>query len=346
MSGAVAARAGRWRIAARTLLAVLCGSFAAAAETQAIRIALAREASAAPLLVGIASRAFAAEGLEPQLIFLASDASASTAVANGKADVGLAGLSAPFYRFAATHGLKMIASRSRDKPGFPTCALLVSQKARAAGLSDVRGLSRARIGVASTDSDAYYALFRVASRFSLDGASLQTTPLKSPEAAVEALTCGKVDVALLPLPAAVRSARAGRGSLIFLSDFAEWQQGVVFTTAKNIAARRSLIERFMRAYQRGAAEYELDFLQYDDAGDFIPGPHYESYLGSVARQVGTSAAWVAMTRPYCDRRANLDVADIERQVRFWQGRGALDKNVAPGELLDVSFIGAETVPTR
>jgi hypothetical protein len=59
--------------------------------------------------------------------------------------------------------------------------------------------------------------------------------------------------------------------------------------------------------------------------------------------VKISSGVLAVTKTYCDRRANLDVADIEKQVRFWQDQGQLGKNVAAADLLDLSFIGEEAI---
>jgi hypothetical protein len=86
-----------------------------------------------------------------------------------------------------------------------------------------------------------------------------------------------------------------------------------------------------------------DFLSYDDGGDFIPGPHYHKYLDSIARQVQLAPDMVAITKTYCDRRANLDVADIKKQVQFWQDQGRLDKRLVAADLLDLSFIGEEAI---
>ena len=47
---------------------------------------------------------------------------------------------------------------------------------------------------------------------------------------------------------------------------------------------------------------------------------------------------LAVTKTYCDRRANLDVADIEDQVRFWQDHGQLGKSVVAADLLDLSVM--------
>jgi NitT/TauT family transport system substrate-binding protein len=315
---------------------------AAASEPEPARVGLTGDASAGPLYVAIAAGYFKSEGLDPQVAFLKSDAAVSAAVASRKIDIGMASLSAPFYNCAAAHSFKMIASRSSDQTGFPMYALLISRKAHAAGLSGVRGLAHARIGVADTDSSPYYALFSIAARFGLDPGSINTISLKSPTRELGALSRDEIDAALLPFATALQSAK-GRDRVLPLSNFAQWQQGVVFTATENIATKRYLIERFMRAYQRGTAEYQLNFLSYDDAGDFIPGPHYDRYLDLIARQVQISPTMLAMTRTYCDRRANLDVADIKKQVQFWQDRGRLDKHIVATDLLDASFISGETV---
>jgi NitT/TauT family transport system substrate-binding protein len=328
----------------RCLLLLLCCcsvSHAIGAEDPAtVRIGLMREASAAPLLVAVDAGYFRSEGLSPQLAFFDNDESVSAAVASGKVDIGMAALSAAFYRNAAAHRLKIVASRSSDQTGFPMYVFLISKEASAAGFSGVRGLSNARIGVADADSGEYYGLYSIASRFKLDSGSIRTTVLKSPEAELSALSRHEIDAAILPFATALHAAHQGR-SLLRLSDFAQWQQGVVFAGAQKIAADRTLMERFMRAYQRGAAEYALNFLSYDDGGDFIPGSHYAQYLDSIARQLNMPSDILARTKTYCDRRANLDAADIAKQVQFWQSRGRIDKSMVAADLLDLSFIGEE-----
>src|SRR6516165_8879142 len=141
----------RTRIRVLLFLVALCSSgvtVAAASEPEPARVGLTGDASAGPLYVAIAAGYFKSEGLDPQVAFLKSDAAVSAAVASRKIDIGMASLSAPFYNCAAAHSFKMIASRSSDQTGFPMYALVISRKARAAGLSGVRGLIHARIGVA------------------------------------------------------------------------------------------------------------------------------------------------------------------------------------------------------
>jgi NitT/TauT family transport system substrate-binding protein len=332
-----------WIRALLASLVLCCGvlpSAAVAGELPLVRIGLTRDASTAAVLIAIDAGYFKLAGLEPNLVLLASDSAVSAAVASGKVDIGMAALSAAFFRDAAAHHLKIIASRSSDRTGFPMYALLVSQKAHAAGLSGVRGLPNARIGVADTESSEYYGLYSIAARFNLDPSSLRTVVLKTAESELKALAQGGIDAALLPYPAAASLATKGR-SVFRLSDFAQWQQGVVLASAQSIADHRSLIEGFMHAYQHGAADYAINFLNYDDGGDFIPGPQYDRYLNLIARQVKISPESVAKTKTYNDRRASLDVADIGRQVQFWKQHGKLAESISAGDLLDLSFIGGE-----
>lgn len=305
-----------------------------------VRVGLTRDASAAPLFVGMEGAVFQAEGVALQLSFLKTDALVADALAAGQVDVGLVALSPAYYAAAAAHGFKVIASRSAEQTGFPMSALLVSKRAQAAGLTGVRGLPNQRIALTGPDVGAEYGLFKIASRFKLDGKSFKILRFRSKAARLEALARGDVDAVLLAFAAALASQKRG-DLLLRLSDFAQWQQGVVIATEKTIASRRPLVEQFVRAYQRGTAAYQLNFLNYDDGGDFIPGPDHARYLDAIARQVRVSAALLSKTTTYCDRRANVDASDIQAQVRFWQGQGRLDTRLDAAQFLDLSFIGEE-----
>jgi NitT/TauT family transport system substrate-binding protein len=153
----------------------------------------------------------------------------------------------------------------------------------------------------------------------------------------------KIDAALLPYATAIRLATTRR-ALLRLSDYAAWQEGVVFATARMIATKRGLIERFMRGYQRGTTDYQLNFLSYDDGGDFIPGPSFDKELALIAHEIRLAPDLLAATKTYCEQRANLDAADIAKQVKFWQDQGRLDTHVAASDLLDLSFIGEAAAP--
>ncbi|HUB94277.1 MAG TPA: ABC transporter substrate-binding protein [Stellaceae bacterium] len=313
---------------------------AGSALAEPLRIATTRSASAAPLLLAIEQNFVADQGLEPKLGFEPNDEAVMAAVRSGKADIGTSSLSAAFYRFAAAHDLKIIAARSSDETRFPIDVLLIGAKAYQAGFTGLKGIVGARLGIVGDDPVGRYALFDVAARFKLDASAIKTVPLKTPADAVSALSRGTIDAALLSLSDALRLVQKG-DAILRLSDYAQWQEGVLFASATTIAARRAALARFIHAYQRATAEYEQNFLSYDDGGDFIPGPHHDEELSRLASDLRLAPGTLEATKTYCDPGAAPDVADIARQIAFWKDQGRLGKTVTAADLLDLSFLAAK-----
>jgi NitT/TauT family transport system substrate-binding protein len=313
---------------------------AAAADLLPVRIGLARTAASGALYIAVANGYFRDEGLDAQLKFLDSDALVPAAAAAGRVDIGVTGLDASFYALAAKRGLKALASEVSDQAGYPTDALLISKKAHDAGFRGVNDLPHRRIGLATAGSGEHYSMVRIAVRYRLDPSDLKLVWLHTQAREIAALSRDEVDAIVLPYVTALRLRTAGKGAAIMrISDLAQRQQAVVFAPAQTIQANRALVDKFMRAYRRGVAEYDLTFQQRGDEGDVLPGPHFDEYLALIARQAKLPPDLLKYALPYCDHLARLDVTDIETQLKFWQGEGMVDKRIAAADLLDLSFIG-------
>ena len=326
------------------LLALICtvafAVAAAAPSMQPVSIGLLHSAASASLYIGLANGYFPEEGLDAKLRFFDADALVEKAVAEGKLDFGMSSLTGSFFDFAAKHRLKIIASQVSDQTGYPATALLISKKAYESGFRSVRDLPHRRIGMTTPDSGLRYVLARIAARYKLGPAAVELVWLQTPAKETAALLRGEVDAVALPFATALQFYSAGKGAFIMrLSDFAERQQGVVFTRARIIEANRSKVEQFIRAYRRGVAEYDLNFQQRDDEGTVLPGPRFGDYLMLISRQARLSPELLQYALPYCDHLARIDVTDIENQLKFWQGEGMADKSIGSADLLDASFIG-------
>jgi NitT/TauT family transport system substrate-binding protein len=313
----------------------------AAADLPAVAIGLAHSAASASLYIGVANRYFADEGLDAQLKFFNSDLLVQRAVAEGKLDFGVASLTASFFDYAAKHRLKIIASQVSDQAGYPATALLINKKAYEAGFRSVKDFPNRRIGMTTPGSGERYALVRIAAKYRLGPDAIKFVWLKTLEKEMATFSRGEVDAVVLPFATALKFYSSGKGALLIrLSDFTEWQQGVVFTRAQTIEANRSNVEKFMRAYQRSVAEYDLTFQQRDDEATALPGPRFREYLMLIANQAKLPPELLQYALPYCDHLARLDVTDIENQLKFWQGQGMADKAITAADLLDLSFIGS------
>ncbi len=312
---------------------------AAAADPQPVSIGLLHTAASASLYIGVTNGYFTDEGLDAQLKFFGTDVLVQRAVAEGKLDFGVVTLTAPFFDYAARLRLKIIASQVSDQSGYPATALLITRKAYEAGFRSIRDLPRRRVGMASAASAVRYSLARIATKYRLPSDAINLVWLKTPAKEIAALSRGEVDAAALPFATALQLYSSGKGALIIrLSDFTERQQGVVIARAQSIEANRSRVEKFIRAYQRSVAEYDLTFQQRDDEGTALPGPHFQLYLSLIARRAGLSPELIQYSLPYCDHLARLDVTDIDNQLKFWQGLGIASRDIASADLLDLSFI--------
>jgi NitT/TauT family transport system substrate-binding protein len=329
-------RCDAWLAGAAVAFCLFGWTGACAADS--VRVGLRPTPGAGPLFIA-AERYFAGQGLEVRLEFLPSDAVVTTRVASGELDIGLAELDAPFFDYAVKHRLMLFASEFSDQAGYPANALLISNKAHQTGFRTMRDLPHKRIAMTTPGAGVRYSLQRIAVRYGVDPNSIKTVWLKTYAGELAALARGEIDAAVLPFDMASALLKDGKGaSIIRLSDLNEWQEGVVFARKATIDARREAIAAFMRGYQLGAADYDLTFQQRGDDGHALPGPHYTDYLTLIGRHAKVPPSLLERTLRYCDRLARLDVTDVGRQLEFWQDLGFLDKSIAPGELLDLSFI--------
>jgi NitT/TauT family transport system substrate-binding protein len=325
------------------LLVVSCAfaiSFNVVAEGLAVvRVGLARDASIGPMSIAAANGSFAAEGLDVRLEFFESDAGVPAAVASGTLDLGVAKLNATYFALSATRDLKMIASHEGDQAGYPGNTLVIAKAAYDAGLRTWKDLPGKRVGMTSTGSGLHYALAQIASKYGFDLRSVKLVWLETPAKEMAALARGKIDAALVPaVDALQRRSSTNRTSLRWVGDETPWQESVVVASEQTIRNHRALIEKFVRAYQRGAADYDQTFLQRDDGGDVIKGEHYDEYIALMARHSSVPPQLRAYVIPWSDRLGRLDVADIQNQLQFWQAQRKVDGSISAATLVDLSFI--------
>ncbi|HWZ71048.1 MAG TPA: ABC transporter substrate-binding protein [Casimicrobiaceae bacterium] len=325
------------------LLVVFC-AFAisldvAAEELALVRVGLGRDASTGPMYIAALAGYFAAEGLDARLEFFDSDARVPAAVASGALDMGVTTLTASYFAFSATHDLKMLASYEGDQAGYPGNTLVIAKKAYDAGLRTWQDMPGKRVGMTTAGAGLHYALAQIATKYAFDLRNVRIAWLQTPAKAMTALARGQVDAALVPAVAAMQLGSSTKTvTLRRVGDETPWQESVVFTSGQTIQDRRALVEKFVRAYQRGAAEYDQTFLQRGDGSEVIKGAHYDEYLALMARHSGMPAELRAYLIPWSDRLGRLDVADIQRQLQFWQAQRMVDGSISAAALLDLSFI--------
>ena len=181
-----------------------------------------------------------------------------------------------------------------------------------------------------------------AQKFDLDKIVLK--PLQSVPNMVAAVKTGQVDGALVaPIVARPMVERGEVKFLGYFSDVADYQYGAVFTPPKLTAADPELARRFVRAYQKGNADYAKAFLRLDAKGGAIADAETQAAALLIAKYVAPSqspevaAPGVIAGVVFVDSTAKLDVADIDRQIAWYKREKLVSDNVASGAFVDTSF---------
>ncbi|MFI4988711.1 MAG: ABC transporter substrate-binding protein, partial [Alphaproteobacteria bacterium] len=239
---------------------------AAAAMAEEIRIGVLHLASSGPVFIAVDKGYFKDEGLAPELVFFQAAQPVAVAVVSGDIDVGVTAFTAGFFSLAGKGGITVIGAQSREEPGYRLIAYLAGNKAYDAGFTSLKGFAGKKIAITQVGSSFHYSLGLLADKLGFPISSVELAPLQSLPNMASALEGNQVDGALMPATTAIPLVERGKAHLLgWVGDETPWQLGALFTSPREVAAHRTTIEKFVRAYLRGA-KYYYDQLLAKDAG--------------------------------------------------------------------------------
>lgn len=281
---------------------------------------------------------FRDEGLDVTIRIFTAAQQVPVAVTSGDVDLGVTGLTAGFYNLAGHGALKIIAAQSREEPGFQLVSYMVTNKAYDAGFRSLKDFAGKRVATTTTGSTFHYSLGLLARKYGFDIKSVTLVALQSIPNMAAAFKGQTVDATLAPVTTTRALQAAGAGHILgWVGDETPWQLGALFTSPATIKTRRPILVRFIRAYQKGASDYNAAFNTRKD-GQPVEGPGYDADIAILSKALKQPPDLVKIGLPYVDPEGRLDVGDIYNQVAFWQSQGLVDKSVSAKEVLDLSFV--------
>jgi NitT/TauT family transport system substrate-binding protein len=295
--------------------------------------------SSGAVYVALENGWFREEGLDVQLKKFNTAGPVSIAVVSGDIDIGVTGLTAAFYNMAGKGALKMIAGQSREQPGFEGNCFVASNKAWDEGVRKFPDFVGRRMGNTVLGSTVHYSVVLAAKKYNVDYRKIALVQLQSLPNMAAAFRGGTLD-GIVATPAMYRQLQAeGVGHLVaWIGDLTPWQLGALFTSPRMIAERRSTVQKFVRAYIRGAAGYNAAFNQRDASGKRIKGPRYDEYLQMFSKVVGQPPEQVEIALAYVDPKGAIDIEDIRQQIAIWQELGQVDASLKAADIIDTSFL--------
>jgi NitT/TauT family transport system substrate-binding protein len=331
----------RGHLTRATLAGLVLLLFAAPASAEKITVGSLPFVSSSPVFIAKERGYFAAEGLEVETKAIQAAQAVAVATASGDLDVGVGGLTAGFYNLAGKGALKIVAAQSREEPGYDFVAYVVSKKAWDEGFRSVAQFPGKTVGITTAGSTFHYNLGTLAEKrgFKLDSIKLRL--LQNVPNMAAALAGNQVDAILTVANSALKLQNDGAGKIIgWVHQETPWQLGAIFVTPKTIETRRPMVEKFLRAYVKGAQDYAKAYLQKDASGKRAFGAEAEALFPIMKKYVQPEPTpqTVIAGANYIDPEGRLLVSDIYRQVGWYQAQGLVDKGVSAKAILDLSFI--------
>lgn len=328
-----------WRVA---VVITLLASPVVAADK--VKVGVLRFVSSGGLFIAQERAYFAAEGLDVELVFFEAAQPIAVAVASGDIQFGVTAITAGTLNLAGKGALKMVAAQGAERARYRNNALVVSKAAHERGITGLDKLAGTSIAMTQVGSSYHYMMGRIAEKAGIGLDKIDLKPLQSVPNMVAAVKSGQVDGALLPPQFARPLIAAGDVKVLsYFSDIDDYQYGAVFTPPKLITDNRSLVERFVRAYAKGNADYARALLQLDASGEFVIGDEAKASAAQIAKHIYPSET-AAQAVPkilasvvFVEATGVLNRADIERQITWYKTQKLVDAKVDAQAVVDMSF---------
>lgn len=296
------------------------------------------------LFLAAAQGYFRTEGIDLGMTAYDSDQKVAQALASGAIDFGLAGFTPAAFNLAGKGQIKAIAAQAREKRFYEGAELVASNVGFAKGMRKFEDVANKTIAIDGNSLTSRYQIEQVARVKNVDVGRIAVKPMETLDAIARAVGTNEVDAAIMPSAYARELLSANHGKLVgWYSELDEQQFGALFVSIKMIATRRAVVEKFVSAYRRGAADYAAALLRKDVHLKRTSDLKSHEVATTIARYVypdrgDSAAATVEASAGFIEPQARLDLADIERQVAWYKAQGLVDKSVNARELVDPSFV--------
>ena len=326
------------------VLLLLLSVTARAAEP--LRLGLLHTLSPAPFYIAQERGYFRDEGIDLTFRFFEAAQPIAAAAVSGDIDVGVTALTGGFFALAEKGTLKVIGGGLHEQKGYEGSAILASNKAFDAGLTDVAKLGGHSFAITQYGSSFHYMVGRIAEAKGFDFKSVTLRPVQQIGNMVAAVSTNQVDATIAIASVAKPLAASGQAHILaWAGDLVPEQLTAVFTTPAMIAAHSEVLKHFAAAYQRGVADYREAFLRLGSDGKPIHDDKTDAVIPLLTKYVftgdPTAKQKILDGVGFYDAGGALDVADVLDQVRWFKEQGLVKGDADPASMLDTRFL-----PTR
>ena len=280
---------------------------------------------------------FAEEGLDVEFKFFQAAQPMAVAIASGDADYAVTAISGGLISLAEKGAAKVIGGALSEEPGIDGQLILASNAAHDAGLTSPAQLVGKSYAVTQPGSSFHYMGAKIAAA---EGVKVSFKPLQKVGAIIGAMKSGQVDAWSIVPHIGKALAKGGAVKIIGkVSDYLpNYQVTTVFTSADNAANDRAKTEAFMRAFSKGADDFNaalVDKTAGDDAAeDMVKLIHKYVYTDRPYEKAKPSIVNGSMR---INKNASLNMASVNDQLNWFKSEGLVKESITAETLVDSSY---------
>jgi NitT/TauT family transport system substrate-binding protein len=320
-------------VAAVALIGAVAASGSAGAQELAVGTIGA--SSDSPFFIADKRGYFKDEGLTVKFIRFDSAAKAMAPLGTGELLVASGATSAALYN-AVKRGvpLKIVADKASNPPGFGFEALMVRKELEGTikKLDDFKGR---KIAISAAGNSEDFLVDYAMRKAGLTIHDVDPVYLGFPQH-IAAFTNGGIDVSLTVEPSITSILKADKAARFLGVDelYPKFETAVVFYSEKFIKERPEDAKKFMRAYLRGARDYN-DALD----GDRLTAPAAAEVIPILTEYsfIKNADVYKAMRSHYVDPNGTLNVASLKDVWQFFKDAKQIDGSVTVDDVVDPSF---------
>lgn len=281
---------------------------------------------------------FSEEGLDVDFRFFQAAQPMAVAIASGDADFGVTSITGGLISLAEKGAAKVIGGALSEEQGIDGQMILASNAAYDAGLTAPDKLDGKSFAVTQAGSSFHYMGAKIAQA---ENAEMSYKPLQKVGSIIGAMKSGQVDAwTIVPH---IGKALVGGGAVKHVGMVADYlpnyQVTTVFTSAENAENERAKTEAFLRAFSKGAADFNAALVDKttDEAGmeDMVKLIHKYVYADDPYEKASKSIINGAMR---INANAALNMGSVTDQVDWFKSEGLIKDSISTETLVDSSYV--------
>jgi NitT/TauT family transport system substrate-binding protein len=284
---------------------------------------------------------FAAENLDVTFNVFDSAAKMIAPLGTGELDVGSGAASAGLYN-AATRKIEIraVADRGRTAPGYQYQTLMIRKDLVESGrVKDYKDLKGLKFAVAAPGVTALSVTNEAMKKGGHTFADADVVALGFPQQ-VGAFAGKSIDASMMVEPFATKLVSDGIAVRWKSTEdfYPNDQISMIFYGEKFAREKPDVAKRFMKAYVRGARDYN-DALE---SGQWKKDPKADEIIAILSKNLGMKPELLRDIYPHaCDPDGKLDLASMRKDLAFFQEQGLVtNKDQKIESILETSFVEA------